>query len=149
MCGYHFLDEGRNWKFLGVSDRPSSQGVRNRSMQSVVTASHSSIPIYHDKMHEGNPKEKTLTDNFLRELRWWAEFQKCKFRHSGRERAAGRLSDVMWQVQGAAPADDLLTCTFLTPYYTGVSGAWGHVLKQVSSSLILMLTQIKIWESLL
>lgn len=65
----------------------------------------------------GEPKkEKTLTDNFLRELRWWAEFQKCKFRYSGRERAAGRLPDVMWQVQGAAPANDLLTCTLLTPY---------------------------------
>lgn len=95
MCRYRFLDEWRNWKFLGVSC-PSSHSVRNTSRLSVAIASHSSMPIHQDKMHEGKPNEKIRTDNFLRVRRWWAEFQKCRFRHSGQERAAGQAphSDV-------------------------------------------------------
>lgn len=89
MCRYRFLDEWRNWKFLGVSC-PSSHSVRNTSRLSVAIASHSSMPIHQDKMHEGKPNEKIRTDNFLRVRRWWAEFQKCRFRHSGQERAAGQ-----------------------------------------------------------
>lgn len=148
MCRYHFLDEWRNWKFLGVSC-PSSHGVRNRSRLSVAIAFHSSMPIYQDKRHEGNPNEKIQTHSFLRVLHWWAEFQNANSDTVDGRGLQGRLPKAIWQVQGSAPADNLLTCTFLSPYYTWVSGAWGHVFKQAHSSLILMLTQIKIWESLL
>ena len=146
MCGYHFLDEWRNWMFLGVSC-PSSHSVRNRSRLSVAIASHSSMPIHQDKCMRGSQTRK-----FKQTTSWECAVggQSSKSADSDivdRRELQGRFPKVIWP--GSALADDLLTCTFLSPYYTWVSGAWGHGLKQEPSSLILMLTQIKIWESLL
>ena len=103
----------RRWRCTALC--PSSHGVRNRSRLSVAIAFHSSMPIYQDKMHEGNPNEKIQTDSFLRVLRWWAEFQNANSDIVDGRGLQGRLPKVIWQVQGSAPADNLLTC---------ISGGW-------------------------